>query len=857
MIREDIFATTGRINVGFTGSEYQIEYTDAANSSSISWDGTMDAYALGYINPDLLPDSMAISSVFITEETNVDDRNIVIQRIKPNSNAQIGYAMKSNANSTTYYRIQDGVSSSGDLSDMRFVNNFYPEFIATKSTVTLNIKWFVFTESNILSVTQNITVSFDGDTTYYSWQMFKQGSRSITTNLTISGNNYGDVTFNYNDFIKGKFSGRTSTSAEVVGYCIGFSFPASSYRSGYNAGNLNYAFVPLINYSGTYSYGDISGSVTQTYCRLRANQTTSNAGIALYNFTYNSGQGRLTNIYGWDGFGDDVFNVGELKSIFYPGHSVPQNTHINTDNTLVVKEDLNPQVIFRPIRKFDEIDEVFALYSRFTATSNPPVSYRMYMTYCCDVNDSNVFSIEFKTGDFDDENFKNSLQPWQYVDRENPDPEDNGTLNTNEFDPTDPNQMPPYTPAPPPEPSDEGHNPDNPDAGLGDVEDTPADQIEDDRMNDDLFVSATNSFITQYVLTYSELTLLGANLWSAVIDPNTNVLRNFAAILSDTGTFNIGNIMQCFVSLKVFPFNLFDTEYSETVTDLRAGSGYTALLNSEVTIYNGCTHKIDCGTVDVTAEGYNIVSGQYDFRNYINTTVCVFLPYCGTVELNPSDVFGFTLSCTYYIDITSGTCTACVFVDRGDNKRLMVASKSGQIGFNIPMSATNAGQVAGVLLSDAAHAAQTVTDTALSVLTSHALGGIGKQSAANQYAKTSAAASDVGKAASGVFGAYSGLGNMFSRSGCAYPSLSGGTGMAALFFDTTPYIVIRRSNYSSPNSYAHTTGFATTDGGTEHKSTLGAYSGWTVVKNCDLKNIHANREELDEIRHLLETGVFM
>ena len=81
--------------------------------------------------------------------------------------------------------------------------------------------------------------------------------------------------------------------------------------------------------------------------------------------------------------------------------------------------------------------------------------------------------------------------------------------------------------------------------------------------------------------------------------------------------------------------------------------------------------------------------------------------------------------------------------------------------------------------------------------------------------------------------------------------------MAALFMDKAPYIVIRRSDYASPNKYAHTTGFATTDGGTLNKGTVGSYQGWTVFQNCDLSGIHANREELDEIKHLLETGVYL
>lgn len=854
---QGIYATTTTKNVGFSTSEYQLEFTDIA--SSLSWDGDMSAYALGYINPDQLPNSMAISKVFITEEDNVDDRNIVIQRIKPTTNAQITFVRKTNI-SCSYMRNDDGTVTSGNLGDFCFINNLYPEFVALLGRITIHIKWFLYVNGTITSYsTPSYNISFDGNNSYYSWLEFKNG-RTLTADFS----QYGTFDFGYNDFEKGRISGTTSTGAEVTGFFVNFNFNIDSRISGYGSGSYNFALSPLLNYSGSYEYGEISGDLEQSYTRTKFGEYTVNGGIALYQFTYNSNQGRLTNIHNEYGYGDDVFNVGDLKSIFMGSPRAPIYTHIYTDSTLVVKESNNDQVTFFAIRDFDEIDQCIALYSRFTSVTEPPVSYLTNKTYCCDVDANNKFSIHFKTGDINDESFKAGLQQWQYIDRENDDPEDNGTLNTNDFDPTDPDQMPPYEPEPPtPEPGEEGNNPDNPDAALGQVDDTPADQIEDDRMNDSRTVFGANAFITQYVLTLGQLVSLGQYLWSNITDPNSNGLKNFVAIFSDTGTFNSANCLQCFVSLKVFPFDMFNTVYSNAAPDLRAGSGYTALLAESVTVFSSCTYSIDCGTVDVTADGYNIVSGQYDFRNYVNTTICVFLPFCGTVELNPADVFGFTLSCTYYIDVSSGTCTACVFVDRGDNKRLMVASKSGQIGFNIPMSATNAMQVAGTFLSDAASAAQTISDTVLSIATSRALGSIGAPvedaAASQQYLQGNvrATSSAVGKATSGIAGAISGLGNMMSRSGCAYPSLSGGTGMAALFFDKTPYVVIRRSNYSSPNNYAHTTGFATTDGGTEHKSTLGAYAGWTVVKNCDLKNIHANREEMDEIKHLLETGVFL
>ena len=869
MIPGSLYPTAGSYSVGFESSEYQITYTDTANSSSISWDGSMDAYALGYINPDQLPNCMAISNVFITEEDNVDDRNIVIQRIRPSTNAQIGYAMKSSL-SSTYYRTQDGVVSYGDLSSMRFVNNFFPEFIATKSQVTLYIKWFVTVtgSSNIYYTTDSQVISFEGDYTYYSWLQFKNGA-TITKNLTISGNNYGDITYGYGDFNKGRFSGTTTTGAQVSGFCVGFSFLASSFRSGYSSGSIGYAYAPLINYSGTYSYGEISGDVEQTYCRLRTNQVSTNAGIALYQFDYNSGQGRLTNIHYEEGFGDDVFNVGDLKTAFNSGNAAIYS-HIYTDETLVVKESNNKQVTFFPLRRFEEVDESFALYSRFTSISSPPVSYRSNMTYCCDVNSANLFSIHFKTGDITDENFKASLQPWQYIDRDNPDPEDNGTENTNDFDPTDPEQMPPYTPEPPTPEGEEGHNPDNPDLNLGITEDVPGDSVEPAEYRDTSITFPISAFLTQYVLDSSDIFQMGNALWRGIGDPNSNMFLNFAKTYTSTGTLNISNVMDFFVSVKMFPFDIASLDIISTRPAMTIGTGAVPLLNYTVNVINRATAVIECGTVNTLQEGaFKLSATDYDFRNYINCTYTVFLPFCGNIELNPADVFPYELSCRYFVDFISGSCTACVYALR-ENKEVLVGSKTGQIGKIVPITASNVNAVVGAALSDVSSLMQTIGSAVISAATNKAMGAsqmpVNEASKnadylkrVNDYRAEQNAIRTQGNESQGYLGmatkSISDMGNMMSRSGISIPSLSGGTGLDALHISKRPYLAIRRLNYCSPNQYAHTTGFAGTDGSSDKP--LRNYQGWTVLENPDLSNIKATQEELSEIKYLLETGVYV
>lgn len=820
----NLFPTAGTVGCGYSSNQFSQSYTNTVSSTGVS-----DAYFLGYVSPDLLPSTSFSTTV------RMENDSFILEPVSKN-NALIGYSWTTGMQYGDAYKDNVGNNSySANLGNVRYWNNFYPEFGSFPNTLQFHFFGTVYApDSSLVGISSDLTFTINS----YA-NMLRVLDSYVDITLTSNSKTF---TFKFSDLIDGHAS---VTSSD--GFFGSFWLKSASFSgdSRYNGGNS-------YNSYSTYgfnikTYGNFEDSSTGSRYILGTTFGSQNY-LAMYYPTASYNKFRLEN--GRNGGIYNKVTFTELPTSVNP---------ILYDNGVLVHYQGQYNIAFYTyITNPNSIKNVLGLCFR----TNPGgvASYITNMSYATSVQ-SGQFNATLKTGDINDPQFKAGLEPWQYVDIETYDPDTNPQgVAVNEFTEED---VPPYEPTPPPEPEEEGNNPDNPDAALGQVDDTPEDQIEEDRMNDARTVYGANSFITQYVLTLGQLTALGQYLWTAITDPNSNGLKNFVAIFSDTGTFNSANCLQCFVSLKVFPFDMFNTVYSTTAPDLRAGSGATALLAESVTVFSSCTYSIDCGSVEVKADGYNIVSGQYDFRNYVNTTVCVFLPFCGTVELNPADVFGFTLSCMYYIDVSSGTCTACVFVDRGDNKRLMVASKSGQIGFNIPMSATNAMQVAGTFLSDAASAAQTISDTVLSLATSKALGSIGAPvedaAASQQYLKgnVQATSSAVDKATSGIAGAISGLGNMMSRSGCAYPSLSGGTGMAALFFDKTPYVVIRRSNYSSPNNYAHTTGFSTTDGGTEHKSTLGAYSGWTVVKNCDLKNIHANREELDEIMRLLETGVFL
>ena len=81
---------------------------------------------------------------------------------------------------------------------------------------------------------------------------------------------------------------------------------------------------------------------------------------------------------------------------------------------------------------------------------------------------------------------------------------------------------------------------------------------------------------------------------------------------------------------------------------------------------------------------FNYVSSYNDFRDFEPYTKCyIYLPYCGIYQLNISKYIDKTLVIKYGVDVLSGMCKSMLFADG-----LLVDSFEGQIGVNIPITAT-------------------------------------------------------------------------------------------------------------------------------------------------------------------------
>ena len=87
----------------------------------------------------------------------------------------------------------------------------------------------------------------------------------------------------------------------------------------------------------------------------------------------------------------------------------------------------------------------------------------------------------------------------------------------------------------------------------------------------------------------------------------------------------------------------------------------------------------------------DVLPFYYDFRDYEPyTKIEVYLPLCGTVELETAYFMGASLKIDYYYDIYTMSCTACLYrVKQG--QELLYKTVNGTIGAQIPMLAANMG----------------------------------------------------------------------------------------------------------------------------------------------------------------------
>lgn len=128
---------------------------------------------------------------------------------------------------------------------------------------------------------------------------------------------------------------------------------------------------------------------------------------------------------------------------------------------------------------------------------------------------------------------------------------------------------------------------------------------------------------------------------------------------------------------------------------------------------SGTTEEIKIGDVSFGVNGDKVASvqsyrtkatlkiGSYTFapkyKNYLDlapyTSVKIFLPYIGFIQLDPAEVYGSKITVYYYVDLVTGQCMVRLVLDEqtidGQNYSIPYMTVYGQMGVDIPLTSSD------------------------------------------------------------------------------------------------------------------------------------------------------------------------
>lgn len=359
----------------------------------------------------------------------------------------------------------------------------------------------------------------------------------------------------------------------------------------------------------------------------------------------------------------------------------------------------------------------------------------------------------------------------------NPDP-------TPEPEPTpDPDPQPDPDPIPEPETPEPTPDPTNPNPDP-----TPSPVVPIVPLPDTV---ASNRLFTVYNPSASELNDLGAYLWDSSI----------IASIRDIWQNPLDGVISL---IQVYATPPTSGRHNIILGFLDSGVGANVVSNQFITI--------DCGSVTIPENKFNAT----DYAPY--TSLHLYLPFIGIVELDTNECMNSTINVKYKIDVYTGTCLATVSVTRAEDmpNAPILYTYSGNCSQQIPLTSGNATGMLTALIGG--------ITAGLSVASG---GGFGLMAGAQIATQTLTR-------------------EMFHVSHSGNISANAG-----IMGQKKPYLIIGRRHGYDANNYSALYGFPA-----NKTIVLGNHTGYVKVKHCFLKTT-ATQPEHDEIMSLLRNGVIL
>ena len=216
-------------------------------------------------------------------------------------------------------------------------------------------------------------------------------------------------------------------------------------------------------------------------------------------------------------------------------------------------------------------------------------------------------------------------------------------------------------------------------------------------------------------------------------------------------------------------------------------------------IVNSQYKTIACGDV-------NIPEFYQNALDYDNVDIQIFLPFVGFRKLNTKEVMGSVLRVTYDVDVYTGICLAKIYVVRPNSSQLLYTFE-GNCAIDIPLTSADRSRLVSGLIT-----------AGVSAVTGNPAGVVG------------------------------GLGSVHAsieRSG----SFSGNAGAMGC---KKPYVVIKRAISAQATNYAKQYGYPL-----NKSARLAEFKGYTRCQAVHVDIPYATKEEMDDIRRMLTTGIII
>lgn len=379
---------------------------------------------------------------------------------------------------------------------------------------------------------------------------------------------------------------------------------------------------------------------------------------------------------------------------------------------------------------------------------------------------------------------------------------------------------------------------------AGEVDPDPDDDdIEEDSLPTTSFADA--GFCRIYSPSLSQLDSLSNYLWTDQTFLQT-VINHLKQILE--------NPIDAIISLSLVPC-VPPTSSSEEVKVMFIPTGvYMPPVTNQFV-------EIDCGTFALK----EMYGSALDYNPY--TSVQLYLPYVGIVQLDTDEVMGKVIHVGYRIDVVTGVC--CAYVKANDD---VLYQFSGHCSIQQPITSAdfsgyiNAALAAGKLVASIAAAGAGAPEVAASLVgaptpsvsssssdtrTTERNESTGRQittGTRHRETRTENSGASFGEVAargiSNTVGAVMNSKTIVQHSG----GFSGNSGYLAAV--RRPYLIVTRPRIANPEKYGEFNGRPSMI-----YMNLGQCTGYTQVQSIHLTGIDATNPELSEIATLLTSGV--